>query len=187
VARPPRLPLTPPDVARARRQALHRTEGPGPHSTVGELETKIGVPLRTLIYWSDRLVLRATAASQAGRGTHRRFDLHEQWIAALLKPLASASLPITVLGSFATIFRDNLRRNTDLGKAIGRAATGIGQNWTVMAYTPPDRLDIGLATADAGEPLTLPLQHLFEPALDSSEALILLLDLNRQLAGLEVG
>jgi hypothetical protein len=200
MARRSRPPPLPPELERARRRALARLpEPPGPFFAIGELEGKTGIPLRTLIFWADRLVLRATAASRAGRGTRRRFPFRELQIAALLKPLSRGGLTIGVLGTFAAIFRSAIdayvsgrppvddagQRMVNIGAVIARATAGIGKNWIVAGYTPPDILHVNPLTAEADERARLDLDTLLPEGFDRSETLILLLDLNLRLARLQ--
>jgi DNA-binding transcriptional MerR regulator len=209
MARRPRPPPLPPELERARRRAVARApEPPGPFFAIGELQQKTGIPLRTLIFWADRLVLRATAASRAGRGTHRRFPFRELQIAALLKPLSRGGLPIGVLGTFASIFRQAIAADMSeappvdagppaaaIGAAIARATAGTGKNWMVAAYLPPDKLSTVQVCGDSDDRLSLPLDSLLAEAfpaaaypeedVDRSEAIVLLLDLNLHLRHLQ--
>jgi hypothetical protein len=179
----------------ARRTPIRGWEPPGPFFSIGELEQKTGIALRTLVFWADRLVLHATMASRIGRGTHRRFPFRELQIAALLRPLSGGGLPIGVLGSFASVFRQAIDAHVsgippvdagpgaaEIGATIDRATGGNGKNWVVAGYTPPDLLFVGLLTADADEPAMLKLDTMLPEGFDRSETLILLIDLNRCLA-----
>jgi hypothetical protein len=116
---------------------------------LGALQRRSGVPERALKRWIEAGVLGPTKDTQhAGKGNHRVFFAAEVIVAALLAPLATATLTLGRLFEMSRIFRHALRerrlppiddldqRYRVLGQSMLRATQGIGANLVAFTVTP---------------------------------------------------
>jgi DNA-binding transcriptional MerR regulator len=121
--------------------------------STGQLCQRSGMPARALKHWIDVGVLQPTRDTRhAGKGNHRVFFVEEVIVAALLAPLADASITLGHLLRFARIFRRALRqrrgtpvdgldqRYQALGQAVLRATQGVGDNFLALTVTITDHI-----------------------------------------------
>lgn len=160
--------------------------------TLAEVTKRTGAKRRSVQLWADALIIHAIPdTDRAGTGVHRRFDLHELKIVALLASLADWGMPIGWLRYFALNFRKALRGKTkkgkadttgqDLERAINRAIAGKGNNYLLFAYSKTE-LWFEVIT-DRRKPANVNLQRCFAAPL-SSFKLMGVLDLNAALLDL---
>ena len=133
--------------------------------TVGDVERLTGGKRRSIQLWSDHGVLRPTeGTARAGTGTHKRFDLTELRIAALMVPLAAAKMPIGSLYNLARNFRelyvsltpltigtwsvDDDPTTQEMRKCMSDALAGTVQAYIVFSVDRRGGRNLALTTAD---------------------------------------
>ena len=123
--------------------------------TLSEIVKLTGAKRRSVQVWADAgFVLAVDGTDRAGTGVHRRFEIEEVRLIALLVPLARMGVPIGWLRYFATKFRESFqyesfqyesrkrsramkvkeRERRKLARAFERAVEGDGHNYLLFTH-----------------------------------------------------
>jgi hypothetical protein len=161
--------------------------------TLSEIVKFTGAKRRSVQLWADAgIVMAVEGTDRAGTGIHRRFEISEVRLIALLVPLAAMGVPIGWLRYFARSFReafqyDSLKRSRSMNakernriimaRAFERAADGDGHNYLLFTHGK-NSLWFDVVT-DEESPASVSLPLCFDaPQLAGPSSFVGVLDLN---------
>lgn len=163
--------------------------------TLSKVVEVTGAKRRSVQIWADAGIIHALEGTdRAGTGVHRRFDLNEVKLIALLVPLAKWGVPIGWLRAFARSFREAFQSDQEkqkrsivtgnFSRAFERAVAGEGRNYLVFGHSEKV-LSFDVMTDEHGPAYIDPARCADEWLIQDRKIVIGILDLNASFCGIE--